>query len=172
MRQLNTIFGCRNNLDTFKIKRDIKTKLLKSFYDQIGIIKIYFVIKSLNYWKHPQSKCISCHKAIVFITGRTHGFYDFVHIRPTLILWDLSSLYVMDHLWQLKRVWVTRKNLENICSQRIQYLSFYDLPMLTLIFHIFVLFLIYLLVYSSSAINILSFITRFPYFPDTKRFNF
>ena len=172
MRQLNTIFGCRSNLDTFKIKRDIKTKLLKSFSDHIVSINIYFVIKSLIYWKHPLSKCISCHKAIVLITGTTHGFHDFVHIRPLLILFDLSSLYVMDHLWQLKRVCVTRKNLENICSQRIQYLSFYDLPMSALIFHIFALFLIYLLVYSSSAINILSFITRFPYFPDTKRFNF
>ena len=30
-------------------------------------------------------KCMSCHKAIVVITGRTHCFHDFIYITLTLL---------------------------------------------------------------------------------------
>ena len=29
------------------------------------------------------SKCISCHKAIVVITGRAHCFHDYIYITPS-----------------------------------------------------------------------------------------
>ena len=44
-------------------------------------------------------KCMSCHKAIVVITGRAHCFYDDTYMMLVLFLWDLSSLCVVDHLW-------------------------------------------------------------------------
>ena len=43
-------------------------------------------------------KCISCHKAIVVITGRTHCFHDCIYITLILLLRDLSTLCVVDHL--------------------------------------------------------------------------
>ena len=46
-------------------------------------------------------KCMSCHKAIVVITGRAHCFHDYIYITPILLLWDLSTLCVVDQLWPL-----------------------------------------------------------------------
>ena len=43
-------------------------------------------------------KCMSCHKTIVVITGRTHCSHDRIYITPVLLLWDLSTLCVVDHL--------------------------------------------------------------------------
>ena len=31
-------------------------------------------------------KCMSCHKAIVVITGRPHCFHDYIYITPILLL--------------------------------------------------------------------------------------
>ena len=52
---------------------------------------------------HHVPKCMSCHKAIVVITGRAHCFHDCKYIAPILLLWDLSTLCVVDHLWPLIR---------------------------------------------------------------------
>ena len=48
---------------------------------------------------HHVPKCMSCHKAIVVITGRAHCFHDCMYIMPILLLWDLSTLCVVNHLW-------------------------------------------------------------------------
>ena len=50
---------------------------------------------------HHVPKCMSCHKAIVVITGRACCFHDTIYIMSVLLLWDLSTLCVMDHLWPL-----------------------------------------------------------------------
>ena len=42
-----------------------------------------------------------CHKAIVVITERGHCFHDKIYIIVILLLWDLSTLCVVDHLWPL-----------------------------------------------------------------------
>ena len=44
---------------------------------------------------------MSCHKAIVVITERAHCFHDKIYIIVILLLWDLSTLCVVDHLWPL-----------------------------------------------------------------------
>ena len=44
---------------------------------------------------------MSCHKSIVVITGRAHCFHDYIYITPILLLWDLSTLCVVDHIWPL-----------------------------------------------------------------------
>ena len=36
--------------------------------------------------KHQVPKCISCHKAIVVITGRAHCFHDYIYIMPIMLL--------------------------------------------------------------------------------------
>ena len=51
---------------------------------------------------HHAPKCMSCHKAIVVITATAHSFYDCMYITPILLLWDLSTLCVVDHLWPLR----------------------------------------------------------------------
>ena len=33
---------------------------------------------------HHMPKCMSCHKAIVVITGRAHCFHDYIYILPIL----------------------------------------------------------------------------------------
>ena len=48
---------------------------------------------------HRVPKCMSCHKAIAVITGRTHCFHDYMCTTPTLLLRDLSTLRVVEHLW-------------------------------------------------------------------------
>ena len=35
---------------------------------------------------HHVPKCMSCHKAIVVITGRAHCFHDFIYIKLILLL--------------------------------------------------------------------------------------
>ena len=35
---------------------------------------------------HHVPKCMSCHKAIVVITGRAHCFPDYMYITPILLL--------------------------------------------------------------------------------------
>ena len=44
-------------------------------------------------------KCMSCHKAIVMVTVMAHCPDDYIYITPILLLWDLRTLYVVDHLW-------------------------------------------------------------------------
>ena len=50
---------------------------------------------------HHVSNCMSCHKAIVVITGRTHCFHDNIYVMLILLLLDLSTLCVVDQLWPL-----------------------------------------------------------------------
>ena len=56
---------------------------------------------------HYVPKCMSCHKAIVVITERTHCFHDCIYITLILFLWDLSTLCVVDHLWPLIYIYLT-----------------------------------------------------------------
>ena len=46
-------------------------------------------------------KCMGCHKATVAITGRANCFHDCIYITLILLLWDLSTLCVVNHLWPL-----------------------------------------------------------------------
>ena len=52
---------------------------------------------------HYVPKYMSCHKAIVVKVGRTHCLHDYIYVMPIMLLWDLSSLSAVDHLWQF--VW-------------------------------------------------------------------
>ena len=52
-------------------------------------------------WAHDACKYMSCHKAIVVITGRTHCFHDNIYVTLILLLWELSTPCVVDHLWPL-----------------------------------------------------------------------
>ena len=40
-------------------------------------------------------------KAIVLITEKTYCFQDYIYIMSTFLLWDLSTLCVVDHIWPL-----------------------------------------------------------------------
>ena len=55
---------------------------------------------------HRVSRYMSCHRAIVVITGRARGFHDNMYITLILLLWDLSTLYIVDHLWPLVYMYV------------------------------------------------------------------
>ena len=48
---------------------------------------------------HYVPRCMSCQKAIVVITGRVYCFHDNIYITLILLLWDLNTLWVVDHLW-------------------------------------------------------------------------
>ena len=50
------------------------------------------------------------HKAIVVITGKAHCLHDYIHIKPILLLWDLSTLCVVNLLnHHLKYIYIERE---------------------------------------------------------------
>ena len=54
------------------------------------------------------SKCMSCHEAIVVITGRAHCFYDCIYITLILLceIWVLCVSWITyDHLYSFKARW-------------------------------------------------------------------
>ena len=57
-------------------------------------------------WAHDAPKCICCHKALVVIIGRAQCFHYYIYITPILLLWDFSTLCVMDHLWTLVYIYI------------------------------------------------------------------
>ena len=64
----------------------------------------------------PMPKCMSCHKAILVITGRARCFHDYISITSILLLQDLSTLCLKEHLWLLilpflLRLWSTLGSL-------------------------------------------------------------
>ena len=74
-------------------------------------IYITVIITALH---HVTFKWMSCHKAIVVITGRVHSIHDCVYITLILLLWDLGTLCVMDHLWSLTVVIVDQDHCDNV----------------------------------------------------------
>ena len=58
---------------------------------------------------HHVPKCMSCNKAIVVITGKTHCFHDCMGIAPILLISGLSSLCVvgvLDHLSSIIHIYI------------------------------------------------------------------
>ena len=45
---------------------------------------------------HHVPKCLSFHKVILVMTGRTNCFHDYICAMPILVLQDLSTSCVMD----------------------------------------------------------------------------
>ena len=56
---------------------------------------------------HHVPKCMSWHKPILVITGRTHCFHDCIYITLILLLWDLSTLCVVDPSWPLMITYIS-----------------------------------------------------------------
>ena len=77
-----------------------------SFMTTFIMLLAWLVEHSLVHWyqqcvnAHHVSKCMSCHKAIAVITGRTHCFHDYIYITPSCFC-EIWALCVMDHLWPL-----------------------------------------------------------------------
>ena len=69
----------------------------------LSLLSTLWLIGTSNVYPtvHRVPTCMSCHKPIVVIIGRAHYFHDYMYIMPILLLWDLSTLYVVDHLWAL-----------------------------------------------------------------------
>ena len=91
----NNIFSDRHNPDR------VIFNLSSSSYENNIIISLYMlswkqcalpVITTMALWQLMH---------FVVITGRAHCFHDNTYITPILLLWDLSTLCVMDHLWPL-----------------------------------------------------------------------
>ena len=53
---------------------------------------------------HHVPKCMSCHKAIVVITRMPYCFHNYIYTTPILLLWDLGTLFVVNHLWPLNSI--------------------------------------------------------------------
>ena len=50
---------------------------------------------------HRVANSMSWHKVIVVITGKARCFHDYIYVTPIFLLWDLSTMCVVDHLWSL-----------------------------------------------------------------------
>ena len=58
----------------------------------------YYVIQVLQ----ERTSCTQmheCHKATVVTTRKAHSFHDFTYIMPIFLLWNFSTLCVVNHLW-------------------------------------------------------------------------
>ena len=64
---------------------------------------------------HHVPKCMSCHKAIVVITGRANC-HDYMYITLILLLWDLSTHCVVDS-------WITSDHLQKYRLMKNQLLA-------------------------------------------------
>ena len=63
---------------------------------------------------HHVPKCMSCHKAIVVITGKAHCFHDCMGIAPILLMSGLGSLCVvgvLDHLSSIIHTYIYIYNI-------------------------------------------------------------
>ena len=60
---------------------------------------------------YPVPKCMRCHKAIVMITGKAHCFHYYMYIMPILLLWNFSTLCILDHCMSIT---YTSEKKENI----------------------------------------------------------
>ena len=61
-------------------------------------------------------KCMSCHKTTVVITRRAHCFHDNIYITLILLLWDLTTLCAVDHLWPLIYIYIYNCNSKKAIS--------------------------------------------------------
>ena len=55
---------------------------------------------------HHVPKYMCCYKATVVIPRRAYRFHDDIYIMFILLLWDLSVLCVVDHLWPLTYIYI------------------------------------------------------------------
>ena len=70
---------------------------------------VFPVITTMALWQlmhlgvtvHNVPNCMSCHKTIVMITGRSYYFHDCIYITLILLLWDWNILCEVDHLWPI-----------------------------------------------------------------------
>ena len=46
---------------------------------------------------HLVPKCMSCHKAIVVITGRAHCFHDYIYIYIYMYIYIYIYIYISEH---------------------------------------------------------------------------
>ena len=67
---------------------------------------IYFIYITIHFilhiTMHIESRCMSCLIAAAMITGRAYCFCHNIYIMLILLLWDLSTLCALDHLWPLR----------------------------------------------------------------------
>ena len=64
---------------------------------------IYVIMKTMCLCPpvHRVPKCMSCHKAIVVITGRAHCFYDYIYIY-ILYIYIYIYIYIWTHSLQTR----------------------------------------------------------------------
>ena len=51
-------------------------------------------------------KWSATHRVLTGITERAHCFHDCIYIVPILLLWDLSTLCIVDHLWSQVLIYI------------------------------------------------------------------
>ena len=104
---------------------------------------------------HNVPKCMCCHNTIVVITGRAHCFHDCIHIKPILLLWDLSTLCVADHLWPLMYTYTYTYMYVYICIYMNIYIYIYVYIYMYICIWIFIyLYYIYVYIYPIYILHI------------------
>ena len=100
--------------------RNVETRVLEFMAQMVEIFYRYFCSYSNDhpFWTPFGSLvpvicnctlCAQMHElpqAIVVIPGRAHCFHDCIYITLILLLWDLSTLCVVDHLWPLVYMYI------------------------------------------------------------------
>lgn len=121
---------------SFYIWQTIKTcsVLLKTEETSIVYKQLSWNWKNDNRTSYPKS--MSCQKTIVVITGRAHSFHDYICTIPIRLLWDFSTLCVVDHLngylYTHTHIYYTHLYIQTHinCLYRIDVCSVITLPVL------------------------------------------
>ena len=65
------------------------------------------MLKELNKDRNISGhKWSATHRVLTGITERAHCFHDCIYIVPILLLWDLSTLCIVDHLWSQVHIYI------------------------------------------------------------------
>ena len=84
-------------------RHQVSLIFLTKFFYNISLDSRKRDIRKLKSWK-TSSQVVSGFplpdiQVYKYITGRAHYFPHYIYITPILLLWDLSTLCVMNHLW-------------------------------------------------------------------------
>ena len=98
-------------------------------------IYVYVILKTMCPPGYHVPKCMSCHKAIVVITGRAHCFHDYIYIYIYIYIYTYICIYIYIYIYMCVCMQVYIKHipyssLDKSLPDNIVRISFYSISFL------------------------------------------
>ena len=93
----------------YYIHINVYTYIKKNFANRF----LHTINKLSVHHKHHVPRCLSCYKAILVMSWRTHSFHDYICAMPILLLQDLRNLYIWKRLF-VERMHQAKTNAETL----------------------------------------------------------